>query len=64
MQNQTIIRVNDVLSLTGLKSRTTLWRRLRAGKFPEPVDLGGGQIGWIESDVQEWIASRPRRTYR
>ncbi len=64
IQTKIILRMNDVLTLTGIRSRTTIWRRLRSGTFPDPVDLGGGQIGWLESEVSDWISSRPRRSYR
>ncbi len=62
-QPKTILRMNDVLTLTGIRSRTTIWRRLRDGAFPNPIDLGGGQIGWLENEINEWINSRPRRSY-
>lgn len=53
-----ILRIGQVLELTGL-SRTTLWRRVRAGEFPAPVRLGGlhsRAVGWRRSDVERWIA--------
>ncbi len=28
------------------KSRTQIWRDVRAGKFPAPVQLGPNSIGW------------------
>lgn len=45
------------------KTFATLWLWCRAGKFPQPRDLGG-QPAWIESEVDEWIASRPVRRYK
>jgi len=63
-QSTPILRFAEVLALTGFKSRTTIWRKLKSGDFPDPIDLGGDQIGWLQSDIEEWIASRPRRTYR
>ena len=55
----TILRISDVSSLTGL-SRTTLWRLERRNEFPARIRLTGHSIGWRESEVQEWISSRPR----
>jgi prophage regulatory protein len=26
------------------------------GKFPRPVSLGARAVGWIETEVEEWIA--------
>jgi len=30
------------------------------GKFPKRRQLGANSVGWIESEVQEWIAERPQ----
>lgn len=45
------------------KSRTTLWRDIRAGKFPAPVQLGPNSIGFYEDEVDAWLVSRPRVNY-
>ena len=37
-----ILRLPEVLERTGL-SRSTLFRRMRAGEFPQSVKLGRGQ---------------------
>ncbi len=52
----------EVEERTGL-SRTTLWRRLRNGEFPLPLKLGSSKIGWLESEIKAWLATRPRRMY-
>ncbi len=53
-----VLRAREVIEKTGL-SRTCLWRRERAGAFPSRRDLGGGLVGWLESDIDAWIESRP-----
>lgn len=53
-----IIRMKEVAARTGL-NRTTIWRLERAGNFPRRRQLGGGSVGWVESEIDEWIASRP-----
>lgn len=45
------------------KSRVQLWRDVREGKFPAPLELGPNSIGWYRSEVEAWKRSRPRRTY-
>ena len=45
------------------KSRVTLWRNVRAGTFPPPIQLGPNSIGWYEHEVEHWLETRPRRTY-
>jgi predicted DNA-binding transcriptional regulator AlpA len=46
-----------VKDLTGL-SRTTAWRLQKAGDFPVPVSISPGRVGWRESEVAAWSASR------
>jgi predicted DNA-binding transcriptional regulator AlpA len=57
-----ILRTSEVAELLGI-SRASLWRWRRAGHFPPPRILGQGTTrpvhGWLESEVAEWIASRP-----
>lgn len=55
-----ILRFPQVRERTGL-SRATIYRRIRRGEFPVPLDLGGGQLGWAEEEVDRWVAERPRR---
>lgn len=54
-----LIRVDEVIELTGL-SRTTLWRRERAGDFPARRRLGANSVAWSEREVLEWVDSQPR----
>ena len=54
-----VLRIAEVSRLVSLNKRTV--ERMRAaGQFPQPIRLGGNSIGWIESEVIDWIASRPR----
>ncbi len=47
------LRLATVLDRTGL-SRTTLYRMVRAGTFPEQVRIGLRCSAWRESSVLEW----------
>ena len=58
-----ILRCADVLELTGL-SRTTLWRMEAQGLFPQRVTLGTNSVGWLSDEVDQWLATRPRRRTR
>ncbi|MEQ1881281.1 MAG: AlpA family phage regulatory protein [Burkholderiales bacterium] len=31
---------------------------IKDGVFPKPVPLGPRAVGWLESDVSDWIAAR------
>lgn len=58
MQGQVrLLRLPEVLTRTGL-SRSTIYVRLDQGRFPKPVSLGARAVGWIESEVDEWIRER------
>lgn len=39
-------------------SSSHLRRMERAGRFPERVRLGPCRVGWVESEVQDWLAAR------
>ena len=52
-----IIRMKAVKARYGL-SRSTLYNRIATGEFPRPVALGPRSVGWIESEIDSWIAVR------
>lgn len=60
-----ILRMPEVLRLTGLKSKSSVYEleknRAETG-FPQRVSLCGGKraSGWHEQEIVEWIRSRPR----
>jgi prophage regulatory protein len=39
--------------------RSTIYRRMEAGTFPRPKDLGGGVVRWPLSVIRAWKESRP-----
>jgi len=51
------LRLPEVMERTGL-SRSTIYVRVAAGSFPRPVALGGRAVGWIEAEIEEWVAER------
>jgi prophage regulatory protein len=55
------IRASEVLRMIGV-SRTTLWRMVRAGLFPQPVRITKRNTGYIFDDVENWMRGRARRT--
>ena len=52
-----IIRLKEVTHLTGL-ARSTIYKYIGEGRFPVAVSLGDRSIGFLESEVQEWILAR------
>lgn len=57
MIGEMLIRLSDVLHLTSL-SRSTLYRLVERGEFPEPVRSGKRIMRWRHSDVQKWMQGR------
>lgn len=57
----TILRADAVVERVGL-SRTTIWRQERKGAFPRRIRLSDNAVGWLEEDIQNWLANRPRGT--
>ena len=39
-------------------SRSTIYLKVSRGEFPQPINLGARAVGWLESDIDEWIAQR------
>ena len=58
-----LLTIDDVLRLTGYKSRSSIYRRVRHRDFPQPVVLGGGRIRWRSSEIEKWLQSLPTQTY-
>lgn len=52
-----IIRLSEVLASTGL-ARSTVYKYVADGSFPKPVSLGDRAVGWVESEVQDWVLAR------
>lgn len=56
-----ILRRKQVQARTGL-SRSTIYLYIKAEQFSKPLALGPRAVGWIESEVSEWIVARMKVT--
>src|SRR3954462_8365338 len=54
-QPERIIRLKTVLARTGL-SRSTIYRKIAEGTFPAQLKISTNGSGWLESDINRWIA--------
>lgn len=52
-----VIRISQVVNMTGV-GRSTLYRWISEGQFPQQVNLGPASVGWLEQEVLAWIAER------
>ncbi len=39
-------------------SDAQIWRLEKAGRFPRRVSLGDNRVGWLESEIDDWIEAR------
>jgi prophage regulatory protein len=52
-----IIKLKEVMDCTGL-GRSSIYKQISNGKFPKSVSLGDRAVGWVDSEIEEWILSR------
>ncbi|HZM46441.1 MAG TPA: AlpA family transcriptional regulator [Burkholderiales bacterium] len=57
----TLLRMRHVKARTGL-SRSTIYLKIKTGEFPAQVSLGPRAVGWLEAEVDRWIASCIKRS--
>ena len=56
-----LLRRAEVEAWTGL-STTTIYRLMRAGKFPRPLKISAKAVRWWASEIAAWLDSLPRST--
>jgi prophage regulatory protein len=56
-----VVRMSRLVEMIGL-SRSTIWKLLSEGKFPNPIRLGSRSIAWRINDIEEWLQSRQELT--
>jgi prophage regulatory protein len=54
------IRSRDVVDMIGV-SRSTLWRMVQAGTFPQPVRITSRSRGYLLEAVEAWMKARTER---
>lgn len=57
MQQHKFLRLSKVMDRIPY-SRATIYRKIAAGEFPKPYNLGASAVAWLESDIEAWIAQR------
>ncbi|BAK75431.1 phage transcriptional regulator, AlpA [Pseudogulbenkiania sp. NH8B] len=57
MNNLRIIRLKEVMELTGL-SKTTIYEQMRTGNFPAGRKIGTRAVGWPSTEIEQWLQAR------
>lgn len=52
-----ILRMTLLQQKVGL-CKASIYNRIKDGTFPKPISLGGKSVGWLESDIDQWILER------
>ncbi len=53
----TVLRRPQVESRTGL-AKSSLYALIAHGLFPAPIRLTPNTVGWLEHEIEHWIAQR------
>lgn len=53
-----VLRASELTERLGI-SATTIWRLRREGTFPPPRRLSAQAVGWLESEIDDWLKARP-----
>jgi prophage regulatory protein len=56
--SERILRIEQVCAKVG-RSRSGLHQAIKAGKFVRPRQLGARAVGFLESEIDEWLRARP-----
>jgi prophage regulatory protein len=53
-----LLRLKQDPAITGL-SRSTIYLHQANGTFPKSKSLGDRSVAWFETDILDWVQSRP-----
>lgn len=56
-----VLRLPSVKETTGL-SKSTIYREMKKGAFPQSIKLTENTVGWLSEEIQAYIKSRKRNT--
>jgi prophage regulatory protein len=51
------IRAQELATMLAVH-RTTLWRWVRDGHLPRPVQLGPNTVAWNSAEIEAWLTAR------
>ncbi|MDN7350612.1 helix-turn-helix transcriptional regulator [Acetobacter senegalensis] len=59
-----LLTIDDVLRMTGYRSRSSIYRLMKRSQIPLPITVGGGRVRWRSGDIEHWLKSLPTQSYR
>ena len=61
MSDIALLTRQQVEKIVGIK-RSTIYKLMRQGSFPEPIRIGPGSVRWHKSELEDWINTQPKAT--
>lgn len=58
LPDSALIRQRDLIQSVLPFSAATLWRRVKAGTFPQPLKVSAGITAWRVSEVRQWLEAQ------
>jgi prophage regulatory protein len=62
-ENQRVLRLSQVSAATGL-GRSFIYQLQARNRFPKRIKIGVRAVGWLESEVQQWLTERIAQSRR
>ncbi len=54
MTEDRLLTTKETMEIASI-GRTTLWKRVKEGAFPQPVPVSSNSNRWLHSEVMAWI---------
>ena len=61
MSDIVLLTRQQVEKMLGIR-RSTIYKLMRQGRLPEPIQISPGCVRWQKSELEDWINSRPKAT--
>lgn len=52
-----VLGLPEVMALTSL-GKSAIYAGIAACTFPKPIKLTVRRVGWLETEIREWVAAR------
>lgn len=54
-----LVKIDEVIRMYAI-SRSSIYRGIEAGTFPDSIRIGPKAVAWILEELEAWKESRPR----
>ncbi|MEY8198110.1 MAG: AlpA family transcriptional regulator [Colwellia sp.] len=52
-----VLKLKAVIEKTTL-CHSTIYKLISESSFPKPIDLTGRAVGWVDSEIDDWILAK------